>query len=81
MFKVAFNESPTFGATFDESNTHLNASFGEGVGSSAPTEHETLTGRDKPEQHPIAAITALDESLVEATGERITNQELEEMLK
>ncbi len=43
-------------------------------------EHERLTGRDKPEQHPIDAITDLPVSLENLQTVALTNQEIEDLL-
>lgn len=43
-------------------------------------EHERLTGRDKPNQHPIQAITDLPTSLENLQTIALTNQEIENLL-
>lgn len=52
-------------------------------GGGGTTDHRALDYRDSPGQHPIEAITGLKEAVdsIPAPTERITNSELEEMLK
>ena len=47
------------------------------------SDHRELTNRDADDQHPIKAITGLQEKLdtIPPAAERITNAEIEEMLK
>lgn len=53
------------------------------TGPSGTTDHRALTNRDADDQHPIKAITGLTEKLntIPPAAERITNTEIEEMLK
>lgn len=52
-------------------------------GSSGATDHAKLTGRDKADQHPIVAVTGLDDALktIPPVAEALTNEELEALLK
>ena len=54
------------------------SSSGSGV-----TDHESLTGRDKADQHPIEAVAGLKKALntIPPVVEPITNTEMEELLK
>lgn len=45
-----------------------------------PTLHESLLGRDADGQHPINAITGLNDFLDATPNSRITNSEMEELL-
>ena len=53
------------------------------TGPGGTTDHRALTNRDADDQHPIKAITGLTENLntIPPAAERITNTEIEEMLK
>lgn len=53
------------------------------TGPGGTTDHRALTNRDADDQHPIKAITGLAEKLntIPPAAERITNTEIEEMLK
>ena len=46
-------------------------------------DHQQLTNRDAPEQHPIGSISGLEKTLnrIPEPVEALTNTELEEMLK
>lgn len=59
----------------------FNAAVRTGLGGT--TDHRALTNRDADDQHPIKAITGLIEKLntIPPAAERITNTEIEEMLK
>lgn len=52
-------------------------------GSGGTTDHRDLINRDADDQHPIKAITGLQDKLntIPPAAERITNSEIEEMLK
>lgn len=45
------------------------------------TDHRRLNFRDAPDQHPIAAITQLQSELDVRSSERITNAEIDEILR
>lgn len=64
---------------FDEAG---NAVPQENVGGTGTADHNKLSNRDMANQHPIEAITGLEETLetIPAPLRRITNTELEEML-
>lgn len=53
------------------------------TGPGGTTDHRALTNRDADDQHPIKAITGLIEKLntIPPAAERITNTEIEEILK
>lgn len=53
------------------------------TGPGGTTDHRALTNRDADDQHPIKAITGLADKLntIPPAAERITNTEIEEMLK
>ena len=52
-------------------------------GGGGATDHALLTGREKPDQHPIEAVTGLQGAIerIPPAVEPITNSELEELLK
>lgn len=52
-------------------------------GGGGVTDHALLTGRDKPDQHPIGAVAGLRDAInrIPPPVEAITNSELEELLK
>lgn len=52
-------------------------------GGGGTTDHRELTNRDADDQHPIKAITGLQSKLdtIPPAAEKITNTEIEEMLK
>lgn len=68
MFDVSFSE-----------NMHFDTGFSENI--NPIREHESLVGRDKENQHPIEAITELSQRLQDASGEALSNIELETLLK
>lgn len=52
-------------------------------GAGGTSDHRALTNRDADDQHPIKAITGLSDKLntIPPAAERITNTEIEELLK
>lgn len=52
-------------------------------GGGGTSDHRALTNRDADDQHPIKAITGLGDKLntIPPAAERITNTEIEELLK
>ena len=63
---------------FDEDGNAIAQDFPE-IGSGGATEHEELDGRDKPDQHPIEAITGLTDEL-NRIPEPMTKEDLEALL-
>ena len=61
----------------------INEARQSGGGSGGTTDHRDLINRDADDQHPIKAITGLQDKLntIPPAAERITNSEIEEMLK
>ena len=57
--------------------------FNVTVRTGGTTDHRALSNRDADDQHPIKAITGLADKLntIPPAAERITNTEIEEMLK
>ena len=71
--------SESFDTEFGEESSETEMGFGEG--SSAIVDHRFLSGRDSEEQHPISAISGLEEELKEVVGIPFSNLELEALLK
>lgn len=61
----------------------FNVTVRSGGGSGGTTDHRALINRDADDQHPIKAITGLQDKLntIPPASEKITNTEIEEMLK
>lgn len=55
---------------------------GAGIQVAGAKEHSELTGRDKPDQHPVTAVTGLPSMLAEKldVDSALTNQEIKELL-
>lgn len=67
----------------DPVGVDFNVTVRSGGGSGGTTDHRDLINRDADDQHPIKAITGLQDKLntIPPAAERITNSEIEEMLK
>lgn len=62
MLKAELLKPNTLSGNLGSANP-LSGSFGNVNISSGATDHDALKGRDKPDQHPIGAITGLQEAL------------------
>lgn len=79
MIDTIFKDAPVcFNAEFN-----YDGAFDSGFSAAAPMnfDHNRMKNRDLPDQHPITAVTNLEESLEVAYGEPFTNLELEALLK
>lgn len=77
-FKANMRDPTDMTASFKDSTT-FNAEFG---GAMVPisTDHSALSNRDKPDQHPIDAISRLRNELEARTDRPITNLEIDAIL-
>ena len=81
MIDVTFSKSnTTFDANFSEGSNSFETDLEENPGG-VSLDHQTLVGRDSPDQHPIDSITGLGSRLEEFPNESLTNLEIERLLK
>lgn len=68
--------------TITDKNGTTTAEVKNGSGGDGTTDHAQLINRDAPEQHPITAITDLDDTLLAkvSTSDALTNMEIEKLL-
>ena len=77
-FRITFrDETETFGVGFSSEEDSFQAEFGD----SGTNDHTMLMNREKPDQHPIKAITNLENELSVRTDEALSNLEIYEILQ
>lgn len=80
ILNITMQESEELQAVFNDESMQFEADFGQ-TSTVVADDHRKLTFRDAPDQHPIGAITRLQAELDVRSSERITNAEIDEILR